>query len=281
VAGAGGAGTTTGQAGQHGGDAFFLQGSGVLAFSPGAGLTQTVTGSISDEQGFLAANPSYTPPAGFVAGSWGLAKNGVGMLTLSGANSYSGGTSLNAGTLSVSADSNLGAATGGLSFNGGILQVTGTAFTSTPRTIVWGANGGGFDVAAAANTFTVSQNLTGTGPLTKLGPGTLALTGANTYTGGTTLTSGTIRVGTFNALGSGTLTLDGGMLKQGGAAVIGNAIAINSTGGTIDAAASGFQLGGNISDGSGTPTAALTIISTGGPGWWRCPATTPIRRQRM
>ena len=35
--------------------------------------------------------------------------------------------------------------------------MTGTSFASTPRTITWGVNGGGFDIAAAANTFTVTQ----------------------------------------------------------------------------------------------------------------------------
>ena len=54
------------------------------------------------------------------------------LLVLSGANSYSGGTFFNAGTIRVSADNNLGAATGGLTFNGGALQF-GAASTSPPR----------------------------------------------------------------------------------------------------------------------------------------------------
>ena len=64
--------------------------------------------------------------------------------------------------VSVGADINLGVATGALTFNGGTLQITGTTYNSTARTINWGAAGGGFDIADAANTFTVNQALTGT-----------------------------------------------------------------------------------------------------------------------
>jgi autotransporter-associated beta strand protein len=44
------------------------------------------------------------------------------MLTLSGVNTYTGGTAINAGTLAVTTDANLGAASSGLAFGGGALQ---------------------------------------------------------------------------------------------------------------------------------------------------------------
>ena len=124
-----------------------------------------------------------------------LTKIGTGTLTLSGTNSYSGGTTFEGGTLSVSSEDNLGALTGGLTFNGGTLQITGTGFTSTARTIAWGAGGGGFDIANAANAFTVSQALAGAGGLSKLGAGALVLSGANTYSGATAVDAGTLRAG--------------------------------------------------------------------------------------
>ncbi|MET8524062.1 autotransporter-associated beta strand repeat-containing protein, partial [Nocardioides sp. NPDC004968] len=126
----------------------------------------------------------------------------AGTTLLTADNTYTGGTTINGGTLSVAADNNLGAASGGLTFNGGILQVTGTAFNSTARTITWGANGGGFDIADAANSFTVAQNLTAGGPLAKYGTGTLTLTGTNTYTGGTTISAGTLQLGNGGETGS-------------------------------------------------------------------------------
>ena len=61
--------------------------------------------------------------SGVISGPSTLTKNGDGTLTLTGVNTYSGGTLLNKGILQVSLDANLGAASGPLSFNGGTLEV--------------------------------------------------------------------------------------------------------------------------------------------------------------
>jgi autotransporter-associated beta strand protein len=129
-------------------------------------------------------------PSGSTGGS--LVKTGTGTLTLSGTNTYTGGTTFAGGTVSVSSDANLGDAAGSLTFNGGTLQITGTAFNTTARAVVMGAGSGTFDIANAANSFTVNQGLTGTGGLTKTGAGTLWLSGTNTYTGATTVSAGTL-----------------------------------------------------------------------------------------
>jgi autotransporter-associated beta strand protein len=99
------------------------------------------------------------------------------------------------GTLSVSQDASLGAPAGALTINGGILQITGSGFANTARTLNWGAAGGGFDIADASHAFTLNQALTGSGPLQKLGAGTLVFTGNNSYTGGTTISAGTLQLG--------------------------------------------------------------------------------------
>lgn len=134
-------------------------------------------------------------------------KTDGGRLVLTGANLYTGGTILSGGELSVSSDANLGAASGALDFEGGVLQVTGNNYHSTARQIMWGNVGGGFDIAAADNTFTVSQSLTGPGGLIKLGAGILNLSGVNGYTGGTTVSEGTITTATTGALGSGPVVI--------------------------------------------------------------------------
>lgn len=144
-----------------------------------------------------------------LTGTATLEKRGLGTLVLNGANTYTGGTEFSAGVVQVAADANLGAAAGGLTFDGGILRVTGTAFNATPRTITWGDSGGGFDIADAANTFTVSQNLTnaaGSSELSKYGAGTLVLSGTNTYAGGTEIYGGTLSVSSVANLGTGGLT---------------------------------------------------------------------------
>lgn len=152
-------------------------------------------------------NDATTTYSGVISGVGGLTKTGHGTMTLSGTNTYAGGTSLLNGILSVSDEANLGDTAGGLIFDGGILQVTGTTFNATPRTITWGATGGGFDIADVNNTFTVSQMLSGPGGLTKLGSGTLALSGVNSYAGGTLLDGGTLRLENSAALGSGGVTM--------------------------------------------------------------------------
>jgi autotransporter-associated beta strand protein len=137
-----------------------------------------------------------------IAGSDGLAKIGLGTLVLTGANTYSGGTTVHGGALSVSDDGNLGDASGGLTLDGGTLQVTGTSFTGSARDIVLGAGGGGFIIADAGNTFTLAQALDGSGALDKAGAGTLVMIGNNSYGGGTTISAGTLQVGAGGTAGS-------------------------------------------------------------------------------
>ena len=116
---------------------------------------------------------------------------GSGTLTLTGINTYAGGTTISAGTLQVSADSNLGAATGPLIFDGGTLNTTAT-FASARDTAL-GMMGGTFDVSPGT-TLTMSGVIGGPGTLTKIDTGTLVLTGTNTYAGGTTISSGTLQM---------------------------------------------------------------------------------------
>ena len=177
-----------------------------------------------------------------ILGIGGLTTTGAGTTTLTFANTYSGGTFLNGGALSVSSDGNLGDAAGALSFDGGLLQVTGTTFASTARTINWGPGGGGFDIADPAGVFTVGQVLDGAGGLRKLGAGTLTLTSANTYTGATEIEAGTLIL-----TGGGTVAASSGVEVDGifdvtGVAVPTVAIKSLSGGGTVKLGAKNLDL---------------------------------------
>ena len=147
-------------------------------------------------------NVSQIGPAAQYRGFEAFQMTGTGTWTLTGNTTAVTPWQLLSGTLSVSTNGNLGAASGALTFDGGMLEVTGTTFKSTARTINWGAKGGGFEIADATNAFTVSQSLTGGGPLDMIGPGTLVMTGTNTYVGGTTITGGTLQLGDSGTSGS-------------------------------------------------------------------------------
>lgn len=197
---------------------------GVLQVGDGGQLNGSTihTSASRDYSGFLSYKQTQGTVSTFggkITGFGGFRQAGEGTIELTNAgNDYTGETQLNAGEISVSSDDILGAAISELHFNGGLLKVTGTQMKHTDRTILWGGNGGGFDIDVG-NTFTVSQNLGGSGSghdgLIKEGLGTLVLTGANTYRGMTTITGGVLQVGdggANGALGSGAITNNGSLV---------------------------------------------------------------------
>ena len=128
----------------------------------------------------------------------GIVKTDPGTLVLSGANTYTAGTTISGGTLSIASDANLGAAAGGLTLNGGTLLTT--ADLTSARAVTLGAAGGTIDTGGHTDLF--GGVFSGAGALTMTGTGTLTLTGDNTYTGGTTITAGTLQLGTGGTTGS-------------------------------------------------------------------------------
>ncbi|AFT68427.1 Autotransporter beta-domain protein [Alloalcanivorax dieselolei B5] len=160
---------------QFAGNGYVLQGD-ALSLVDGDGEIRVGDGS-GDSTDYTATINNV------IAGQDGLNKTGAGTLVLTGDNSYTGGTTLNGGVLSVAGDSHLGDANSGLTFNGGVLRVTDPGFLSlsTQRSITWGEQGGGFDIAEGLQQFIVNQDLNGTGDLIKRGEGILHLRGDNNY----------------------------------------------------------------------------------------------------
>jgi autotransporter-associated beta strand protein len=169
------------------------------------GVTPTITVA-----GVLNATVSSA-----IAGTAGLTKAGTGYLTLSGANTYTGTTTVGGGVLIGATTAALpGFATaGGIVVNsGGVLAVSagGTGqWAAADITTVLGAatfnSGSGFGINVdTANTYTHAGGVGGGVSFGKFGPGTLALTGANSYTGGTVVHAGTLQVNASGALGAAT-----------------------------------------------------------------------------
>ncbi len=136
----------------------------------------------------------------------GLTKEGSGTLTLSGDNTYSGSTILNAGTLSLGSSA-IGPGT--IYFNGGTLQYSAgnnndysSQFSSDNNQV--------FNIDTNGQNVTFADPLSSAGGvLTKIGNGTLILASANHYTGATLINAGTLQVENANALGTGPVTNNG------------------------------------------------------------------------
>ncbi|CAA2154511.1 Extracellular serine protease [Methylobacterium brachiatum] len=158
------------------------QGIGSLA---GAGRVSLGAGTLT-----AGADNSSTAFSGTITGSGGLAKAGTGTLTLSGSNSYSGGTALLGGTLAVAADASLGASAGGLRFDGGTLVTTASLAMARPVTLAGDAR----LRPASGTSLTLNGSVTGPGGLVQDGEGTTILAGRNTYAGATTVAGGTLQI---------------------------------------------------------------------------------------
>ena len=131
---------------QFASDGYRLNGDPLTLVAPAAGQLSEVR--VGDGG---ATSASWTTTIDNVLTGNGLNKTGTGTLVLNGANTQD--TRLSAGTLSVSSDANLGAAS---SFQG--------AHAARHRhRHAHDHLGGGFDIADAGNTFSVSQTLSGSG----------------------------------------------------------------------------------------------------------------------
>lgn len=137
-----------------------------------------------------------------------LTKNGASLWILSGTNTYSGTTTVTAGTLVVSSSANLGdgSAANSLVFNGGTLRADG-AFTS-PSTRGVTMTGAG-TINTNGNALTIGGIIAGAGALTKTGAADLTLSNANTFTGTTTVTLGKVVMTNALALQNSSYTTTG------------------------------------------------------------------------
>ena len=154
-----------------------------------------------------------------------LTLNGAGTQTLSGANTYTGATTISAGTLQIGN----GGTSGSLSASSAITNNGVLAFNRSD-TIVQGSDFAG--------------GISGSGDLVQSGAGTLTLNAGNSYSGSTVINAGTLQIGNSGDLGGGSYA---GAISNSGSFVV---------------AASGDQTLSGIISGTGSVNASGTGILT-------------------
>ncbi|HLB41117.1 MAG TPA: autotransporter-associated beta strand repeat-containing protein, partial [Candidatus Babeliales bacterium] len=179
-------------------------GGGTIQSTNASANTLTLTGGVTangnvtfDTTGAGPANITLTTAG--ISGAGNIIKSGSGALTFAADNTYSGTTTISAGTLNIG--------------NGGTAGTLGSGDLTNNSALVFNRS----------DAVSYSGVISGTGTLTKSGAGTLTLSGANTYSGGTTLNSGALTIGvastgsvgniTNSAIGTQGLTLNGGTLQ--------------------------------------------------------------------
>ena len=112
--------------------------SGTLQLGDGIAVNGSVAGNISDNTALVFANPKYQSFAGVINGNGSLTKTASGTLTLTGANSYSGSTTVTAGVLSAGAANAL-SSNSAITVSGGTLDVS--SYAQTIGAITMGSGG--------------------------------------------------------------------------------------------------------------------------------------------
>lgn len=170
-----------------------------------------------------------------------LAKTGNGTLVLTANNTYTGGTTIAAGTLQIGNGGTTGSISGNVSNSG---------------TLVFNRS----------DDITFDGDISGTGDMDKLGANTLTLTGSNTHTGGTTISAGTLQIGNGGTTGSivGNVTNNGTLVFNRSDDITFDGL-ISGTGILGKLGANTLTLTGNNTHTGGTTISAGTLqIGNGG-----------------
>ncbi|NBN95311.1 MAG: hypothetical protein EBV31_06785, partial [Verrucomicrobia bacterium] len=189
----------------------------VGAYDEAVGSVQLLSGSIVGSTGSLSSSLAdfdvrSGTVSGKLAGASGLIKTTTGTVVLSGANTFSGPVSVNAGVLSFTSGPNLGDASGTnvVTVNGGTLRYAGASAASASQNFAVGTAGGTIEAANKTGTIALNSLAGTTGVLTKTGAGTVTVNNTvDLGTGGVVVSQGVLNAG-FTANGLGSLTVASG-----------------------------------------------------------------------
>jgi fibronectin-binding autotransporter adhesin len=171
-----------------------------------------------------------------------VTKNGSGTWTLTGTNTYTGATTVSAGTLSIGN----GVTDGSIASSSGITNNAALIYN-------------------LVGSQTYGNVISGTGTLTKSGAGTLTLSGTNTYAGGTIITAGTLSYSADTVLsGTGAIQLNGGKLYHDSPSTLANAISVTASS-TIESS-DGDDIEFTSGTISATPGTLLSLVNTANAG---------------
>ncbi|MES2129693.1 MAG: autotransporter-associated beta strand repeat-containing protein [Pseudomonadota bacterium] len=254
--------------------------SGTLAIGDGA-TSGSLSGNVAIATGatlsFNRSDANTNPST--ISGNGVVEKAGAGTLTLLGSNSYSGGTTLTDGTLSMKSTAAIGT-TGTIKFNGGVLGFTSTNASDYSARFST-ALGQKYAFDTNGETINLATALTGvTNTLTKWGGGTLVLKAAPSYGGTTQINAGTLKLdfGFNSAFLTGAVSGAGSLIKSGNGIVTFSGTSLSYTGTTTieggslsldsnaDSYLAGALTGGGtlIKSGTGTLTLAGADSHAGG-----------------
>ena len=161
---------------------------GTLQVGSGGTSGALGAGNVTNNGALIFNRSNAATVANAISGTGDVTKQGAGVLTFTGANTYLGTTTISAGGLRIGDGGTSGSLGAGDVVNNGSLI---------------------FD---RSDTVVVTNLISGTGSVLQQGTGTTTLSGVNTYGGGTAITAGTLRLGVSGALGTGGLLIDGGTL---------------------------------------------------------------------
>ncbi|MFT3991762.1 MAG: autotransporter-associated beta strand repeat-containing protein [Luteolibacter sp.] len=251
-----------------------------------------------------AGNNGATIISGNISGTGGSVQIGttnsttnLATLTLSGNNTFTGGFTLQSGTININSNTALGTGTLTLATGTSTRMIDNTSasavtianainvqtsfiFTGTNALTITGsiANGSSAKTLTVnGSTLTLSGSTTGTGGITKSGVGTLVLGGGNAYTGATTVNAGVLsfssfaNAGTNSNIGRGdsttgsTLILNGGTLRYTGTAVSTDRLFSLQSSSSLDSSGTGalnFTNTGNMGFNAGVASKTLTLTGS-------------------